>query len=65
MSERFAKTLARVIGRVPSDEETSEALCRIMELAEVLNDIRHGRNGMRSADPRTPEKRDEVPAEIS
>lgn len=64
MSEtRFKKTLARAIGRVPSEEETREALDRIRELAEVLSDIWRGRNGMRCANARTPEKRDEVPAE--
>lgn len=60
MSEPFAKTLARVIGRVPSNEETGEALSRIRELAEVLEDIRRGRNGMRCANARTPDEKDEV-----
>ena len=63
MSERFAKTLARVIGRVPSHEEISEALDRITELAEVLGDIRAGREGMRRED--APLIENEVtPAEI-
>ena len=63
MSEPFVRVLARVVGRAVSEEEARRALERIRTLTEVLEDIRRGRNEMRSSNAHPPEKRDVIPAE--
>ncbi len=48
--DSFRSTLARAIGRIPSDDESRDAFARVRELLQVFDDIRSGRNGMRRSD---------------